>query len=221
MTHSAARAVTRDNLAADADARLTEADALAALIGSRICHDLVNPVGAIANGVELLGMGGGAEPDGPELRLIADSVAQTAARLRFFRIAYGVASPLQLLGSTDTELILTDAYAGGRVRVAWHIDRDCARAETKLAFLLIQCAEAALPRGGEIEVGLDEAHWWIEARGPRIAADPALWALLAGGPVPGTLTPGEVQFALAPRVAAALGRRIETTGGAEVMRLRF
>ena len=57
---------------------------LAALIGSRICHDLVSPIGAIGNGVELLAMAGAA---GPEVRLIAESVAAANARIRFFRIA--------------------------------------------------------------------------------------------------------------------------------------
>ena len=223
MTHAAAQvqALTPTaDTAADADARTAEADALAALIGSRICHDLVNPVGAIANGVELLQMGG-ADPGGPELQLVSDSVAQTAARLKFFRIAYGVASAAQVLGRTETELILTDACSGGRLRVIWSVATDCPRTETKLAFLLIQCAEAAMPRGGEIEVWMTDGRWRIEARSPRLATDPALWALLDGGPLPEALKPGEVQFALAPRAAAALGRRIEAAPGAEVLRIQF
>jgi histidine phosphotransferase ChpT len=221
MTHAAAHALTPPpDLSADADARTGEADALAALIGSRICHDLVNPVGAIANGVELLQMGG-AEPGGPELQLVADSVAQTAARLKFFRIAYGVASPAQMLGRTETELILTDAYSGGRLKVLWSVDADCPRAETKLAFLLLQCAEAAMPRGGEIEVWTAEGRWRIEARAPRLAVDPALWSLLEGAPLPEALKPGEVQFALAPRAAAAVGRRIDAAPGPDVLRLQF
>ena len=58
---------------------------LAALIGSRICHDLISPIGAINNGLELLGMTGSSE--GPELQLITDSVGSATARIRFFRIA--------------------------------------------------------------------------------------------------------------------------------------
>ena len=63
---------------------------LAALIASRICHDLISPLGAIGNGVELLAM----EPGGtrPEMALISESVANANARIRFFRICFGQAS---------------------------------------------------------------------------------------------------------------------------------
>ena len=63
---------------------------LAALVGSRICHDLISPIGAINNGLELLGMSG--DMSGPELELISDSVANANARIRFFRIAFGAAA---------------------------------------------------------------------------------------------------------------------------------
>ncbi|MEO0403208.1 MAG: histidine phosphotransferase, partial [Pseudomonadota bacterium] len=62
---------------------------LAALIGSRICHDLISPIGAINNGLELLGMSD--QRDGPEIDLISESVENASARIRFFRIAYGAA----------------------------------------------------------------------------------------------------------------------------------
>ena len=60
---------------------------LAALIASRICHDLISPIGAIGNGVELLAM----EPGGtlPEMALISESVANANDRIRFFRICFG------------------------------------------------------------------------------------------------------------------------------------
>ena len=60
---------------------------IGALIGSRICHDLISPIGAINNGLELLSMSD--ERDGPEFDLITESVGNASARIRFFRIAYG------------------------------------------------------------------------------------------------------------------------------------
>ena len=63
---------------------------IAALIGSRICHDLISPIGAINNGLELLEMTG--TSSGPEMELISESVGNASARIRFFRIAYGAAS---------------------------------------------------------------------------------------------------------------------------------
>jgi histidine phosphotransferase ChpT len=64
---------------------------LAALVSSRICHDLISPIGAINNGLELLNMSG-ASPVGPEMQLICDNVKSASARIRFFRIAFGAAS---------------------------------------------------------------------------------------------------------------------------------
>ena len=84
---------------------------LATLVGSRICHDLISPVGAIGNGVELIAMGGPINT--PELTLISDSVANASARIKFFRIAFGVASPEQTLGAPSVKAIVEDTYAEG------------------------------------------------------------------------------------------------------------
>lgn len=197
-----------------------EAHALAALVGSRICHDLVNPVGAIANGVELLQMGG-AGPDAPELRLVADSVAQTAARLKHFRIAFGLASPGQKLAAAEAQQILSACHSPSRLRVHWEVPGDSPRDEARIAFLLLLCTESALPRGGEVTVTAEGGRWRIEGRAERVSADPAVWALLDARPLPGTLRARDVQFALAPRAAAALGRRIAAAVGEASIRIDF
>ena len=62
---------------------------IAALIASRICHDLISPIGAIGNGMELMALSSGQEQSSPELDLISQSVENANARIRFFRIAYG------------------------------------------------------------------------------------------------------------------------------------
>jgi len=69
------------------------------LIGSRICHDLISPLGAIGNGVELLTMSG--TSTAPEISLIAESVENANARIRFFRIAFGAASGLSQIGNAE------------------------------------------------------------------------------------------------------------------------
>lgn len=199
-------------------ASLSEAGRLVELVGSRLCHDLANPLGAIANGVELLQM---ADGDGAELALVADSVAHAAARLRFLRVAYGAAAPGQMLGQDDCAAILADLYHGSRFAVRWEIEGARPRGEVKLAFLLLQCAESALPRGGTASVTQGPEGWRIAAEGARMKEEPALWALLSGGPLPEGLRPAEVQFALAPHAAAALGRRITATLGGSDIRLDF
>lgn len=68
---------------------------LSALIGSRICHDLISPLGAIANGVELMVLTGAEQT--PKMLLFAESVEAANARIEFFRLAYGTGGADQLL----------------------------------------------------------------------------------------------------------------------------
>ena len=70
-----------------------------ALIGSRICHDLINPLGAISNGIELLEMAGVAQ--GPEMSLVSDSVENATAKLKMLRLAFGAASPDQTVSRQE------------------------------------------------------------------------------------------------------------------------
>ncbi|MDA7963173.1 MAG: histidine phosphotransferase, partial [Ruegeria sp.] len=91
---------------------------LAELIGSRICHDLISPIGAITNGLELLEMVGGSQ--GPEMELISGSVGSAGAKIRFFRVAFGAASD-QPLGRAEVTSLLQDIEQASRVRVRWHV----------------------------------------------------------------------------------------------------
>lgn len=193
---------------------------LVELVGSRICHDLANPIGAITNGVELMQM---ADPggSGAELQLVADSVAHASARLRMMRIAFGAAAPGQMIACKEAAQILAGCYGGSRLEVTWQTGSDRQRGEVKLAFLLLQCLEAVLPRGGAVQLMQDGGRWRIAARAERVKDAPGLWALLAGAPLPEGLGPAEVQFALAPRAAAALGRRITVEPGAAGVTLGF
>lgn len=185
------------------------------LIGSRICHDLISPLGAIGNGVELLTMSGAGEA--PELSLISQSVESANARIRFFRVAFGAASAEAKVGNTEIRSILRDVYRGSRVRVDWHIDADLPRAEVKLCCLLIQCLETALPWGGTITAARNDAgHWSLTATAERLKIDDALWDLISNPNSETQVTASEVQFALVPGLAARLQRTVrarnDTTG---------
>ena len=118
---------------------------LSALIGSRICHDLISPIGAINNGLELLGMT--TRQTGPEMALISESVENAAARIRYFRIAYGAADG-QMMGRSEVTSILTDLAKGGRMDYDWEPQDPLPRAQVRLAFLGLQCMETAMPSGG-------------------------------------------------------------------------
>ncbi len=179
---------------------------LAALIGSRICHDLISPIGAIGNGVELLMMDGAAKT--PELALIAESVANANARIRFFRIAFGSAQGNQRIARGEVAGIVADMTRGGRLQVEWTGPSDLSRREVKLAFLLLQCLETAMPYGGTIRVDLGDTGWTLLAEAPRMKIDPALWEVLTERHAPPEIAAGQVHFALVPEELARQGKRL-------------
>jgi histidine phosphotransferase ChpT len=169
------------------------------LVASRICHDLINPVGAIANGVELFEMTGGTEA---ELELISDGVHHTSARVRFFRIAFGQSDPNQIIPSQEIQSIFEDKR-NDRVLVNWRVTQPRARTELKAAFLAILCIEQALPRGGDITVTYENG-WVLVAEADVIDADHDLWAALSENQSPEMVTPNTVHFALLPETLQSL-----------------
>ena len=193
---------------------------LTALLGSRICHDLISPLGAIGNGVELLMMTGSTAS--PEVALISESVLNANARIRFFRVAFGAASPDQRIARSEVLGILGDLTRGGRLQIDWLATGDAPRPEVKLAFLLLQCLETALPFGGRIAVRSEGGAWQIVAEALRMKIDPLLWqALSAPQSLPADLTASQVQFALAPAEALRQDRRIAVASTADTLTLRF
>ncbi len=185
---------------------------LAGLVGSRLCHDLISPLGAIGNGLELLRMTGDTAPDGPEMELIAQSAAAAQARIRFFRIAFGHAPPGLMLATAEIRAVL-DAYtADSRTRIAWTGPQEVQRRDARLAFLAILCLEGVHPRGNLVRIDTDGRDWTVAARSqdgqpPRL--NPVAWARLGLEVPPDSAPdlprarpelpppePGEVQFAL-------------------------
>ncbi|MDK3018242.1 histidine phosphotransferase family protein [Pseudodonghicola flavimaris] len=191
---------------------------LSALIASRICHDLIGPIGAIVNGLELLEMTGTAP--GPELELISDSAFGASARLRFFRIAFGAPGD-QMIPRADIAAMLEQIAREGRMSYDWQPDGARSRSEVKLACLGLLCLEAALPRGGSIEVAETHGRWTLTARAERIAVDPGLWAWLEGGGDRVTPVPARIQYLLMPAAAEQAGRQIEAVQQDEALILRF
>jgi histidine phosphotransferase ChpT len=179
-----------------------------ALIASRICHDLISPIGAIGNGVELLTMEQGATSR-PEFALIAASVANANARIRLFRIAFGSATGDQRIARNEVLSILTDLGHAGRITYAWTSQGDLSRREVRLVFLLLLCLETVLPYGGRVEVTQSEMSWKIRAEAQRTKMDPTLWAMLTDPAAVAPVEAGHVQFALVGRDLARLGRTLQ------------
>lgn len=189
---------------------------IAALIGSRICHDLISPIGAINNGLELLGLSGQAE--GPELGLISESVGSASGRIRFFRIAYGAPGGQQV-SETEILSILKDIAPSARLNIDWKAG-PAERGEVRLVFLALQCIESAFPYGGDITVSRDGTEMLVEAKADKIAIDPDLWSVLAGGTPPSALRPADVQFPLLASACADAGRALHTDIGQAGVQIR-
>lgn len=181
---------------------------LNALIGSRICHDLISPLGAIGNGVELLSMSG--MTDAPEFTLISESVENANARIRFFRIAFGAASADSKIGTVEVMRVLADLYRGNRIRVDWRIGEDMMRAEVKLAFLIIQCFESAFPWGGKVAVTRIGDTWSIFGNAERAKVEEPLWDLIANPQAPAEVNASNVHFALIKPTADFYGKWVRT-----------
>ena len=192
---------------------------LAALVGSRICHDLISPIGAIGNGVELLSLTDG--DTGVEMDLIAESVQNASARIRYFRIAFGAASEEQMVGRTEILSILSANARGGRVNYIWRIEGDQPRRLVRCALLMLQALEAAMPLGGDVEVSQEGPHWVMRAAGARLNVDRPLWDNLLSPQQEYTHSAAQVQFALLPSVLGEAGRRLQFDAQPDHLIARF
>ncbi len=125
---------------------------LAALLCSRVCHDLINPVGAIVNGLEVMDSSNKPEDREFALDLIRKSAASTSARLQFCRIAYGAA------GSAGTQIDIGEAQKvarghleDGKTKLTWNLPHMLmAKNRVKLLLNMLVIAQQGIPRGGEL-----------------------------------------------------------------------
>ncbi|MEM6482465.1 MAG: histidine phosphotransferase family protein [Pseudomonadota bacterium] len=176
---------------------------LATLIGSRICHDLISPLGAVSNGMELLSLSG-TEPS-PELALVAESVNNANARIRFFRLAFGIASEDQMIGAEEVNAILQGVYSDGRVTAQSFPAGNFPRAEVRAVILALLCVEQTIPYGGKLSMREGEAGWTIIAQGERINLKSELWDLLSGMTETETVPPSAVQYLMLPNMLPDIG----------------
>ncbi|QUJ77657.1 histidine phosphotransferase [Sulfitobacter albidus] len=194
---------------------MTQPTDFSALIGSRICHDLISPIGAINNGLELLQMSGDVTPS-PEMALISESVRSASARVRFLRIAFGHAGD-QMVSPSEVTSILKDIHEAGRLQVTWIPSEPETRRHVRMGFLAMMCVENAMPYGGVI----DASARMIEGRADKFNLAPELWDALTGAsPLP-ELSPAQVQFGLLRQWAEEDGRAIHLAQDANRLTLRF
>jgi len=161
---------------------LTATD-LAALLCSRVCHDIISPVGAINNGLELLDEGGA---DEDAMNLIRQSARNASARLQFARIAFGAAGSAGMVIDTgDAEAVATAFLKNEKPELTWSGPRALLpKNVVKLLLNMILIANAAIPRGGKISVTLEtpesNPRFVISSRGPMLRVPPKFLELHSG-----------------------------------------
>jgi histidine phosphotransferase ChpT len=129
---------------------------LAALISSKICHDVINPVGAIYNGLEMLDEDDDAESKTYALNMIRNVTEQASARLQFARFAFGAAgSAGAQIDVGMAEKISRGFLGNGKHKLVWHLAPGfMGKDHVKLLLNLVASAITALPRGGNIDVAM-------------------------------------------------------------------
>jgi histidine phosphotransferase ChpT len=166
---------------------MTDTVDLAALLCSRLCHDLLSPVGAMTNGLELL-----AEEKDPEMRkrcmeLLEQSAKTSADKLKFFRLAFGAAGGFGSSVAVDEPKALIDALVAGneRITVQWALGVDALpKAAVKVLLNLSHIGIDALVRGGTLDIGVESrggaSEIVVRAAGPKIAFDGDIGRALDG-----------------------------------------
>jgi len=139
---------------------------LAALLCSRVCHDLISPVGAVINGLEVLEEDKDEETKAFALELIKKSAQQASAKLQFCRLAFGAAgSAGAQIELGDAEKVTRGLMEDGKISIVWNLPRELvAKNRAKLLLNMLLVAAGAIPRGGTLTVDP------IEAGGFRITA---------------------------------------------------
>jgi histidine phosphotransferase ChpT len=190
---------------------------LAALLCSRVCHDVISPVGAIVNGLEVLADEKDEAMKKTALDLIRKSAGQASARLQFARLAYGAA------GSAGAQIDLGDAgrVASGllqddRLKLNWNLPRELLpKNRVKLLLNLLLIAAATIPRGGTIKVDAvgkgERMGFRLTAEGANAKLPPPVAALLTGGGAEG-LDAHAIQPYFAGLLARAAGLKIALAG---------
>jgi histidine phosphotransferase ChpT len=168
----------------------------ASLLCSRLCHDLLSPVGALNNGLELL-----ADEHDPEMRarcleLLSESAKASANKLKFFRLAFGAAGGFgETVDTREAQAAIEGLFGDNhRVKVGWMVEDPVLPKQAIKALLnLALIGGDALIRGGQLDIGAEMVGGTVEivvrADGPRIVLDAELRSALTGESGDSPVTP--------------------------------
>ncbi len=190
----------------------------ASLLCSRLCHDLLSPVGAMNNGLELL-----AEENDPDMRarcleLLSESARASANKLKFFRLAFGAAGGFgDVVDSREAKAAIEGLLGDNpKVQIGWLVEAPTlSKTAIKVLLNLVLMAADALVRGGRLDIGAEVANGSTEivvrAEGARLVLDPELRSALCGDADEDGMTPRAAAAWLVHLLA------IESGGHAQVL----
>jgi histidine phosphotransferase ChpT len=184
----------------------------ASLLCSRLCHDLLSPVGALNNGLELL-----ADETDPEMRarcleLLNESARASANKLKFFRLAFGAAGGFgDAVDAREAKAAIDGLFGSdGRVEINWLVEEaTLSKTAIKVLLNIVLIAGDALVRGGRLDIGVEVAgrrtEIVVRAEGPRLVLDPELRTALNGETGENALTPRAAAAWLVHQLAVESG----------------
>lgn len=190
----------------------------ASLLCSRLCHDLLSPVGALNNGLELL-----ADETDPEMRqrcleLLSESARASANKLKFFRLAFGAAGGFgETVDSREARAAIEGLFGDNhRVTLGWLVeDGALPKPAVKVLLNLSLIAGDALVRGGQLDIGAEMRENVVEivvrGDGPRIVLDPELRTALGGAGGDTVITPRAAAAYLVHALVAENGGTLQVS----------
>lgn len=198
------------------------------LLASRICHDLVSPVGAIVNGTDLIAeIGVGDVQD--EIAMIRQSAGRASALLQYYRIAFGAADDDSMLARGTLQTQAGMMLETQKIALDWEgLDGpSLSRSEGRFLFQLLMCARAVAGMRGRIAVRLNPtAGLPISITVIALGTGPAggsinqdALRLMTAEPAPGEISARQVEFALIHRSAAGLGVRLDVAAQGDGARI--
>jgi len=195
--------------------------ALASLLCSRLCHDLVSPIGALNNGVEVLQEAKDPAFRDQALALLQESAKAAIGRLLFFRLAFGAATGFSAdIPLAEARAAAEGLFSSGRIKLDWPREgqpNSLDKTAVKLLLNLLLVGGESLLRGGVLRVGCrasgEAVVMTIEARGKDARMHDENRTALAGRIEPGDVELRNVQAWYAAQLATQLGAEINLETG--------
>ncbi len=196
----------------------------ASLLASRICHDLISPVGAVNNGLEILADESDPEMTEQAMALIRNSAESASAKLQFMRLAFGMAGNVSEMVSLDETHTLAQGLVGtGPIKLDWQVGTPSLdKSVVKLLLNMILIGVEALPRGGILRVGVQRAgatNLMISAEGAKARLPEKSAAILRDGAELNAIEPRESNLLLTHTLATELKSLLQVTLGDETIEI--